>query len=115
MSSLAWLGSTVTFPEGVITPEQYGAIGDGTADDTAALGAALADLEVGDTLWISPDKVYTHSTMADLAAPRRGPGSASSAWTWLIARYDVELTNPGGIPTRLLQGAVIVDPETTRG
>lgn len=42
------------------------------------------------------------------------PGSVSSTWTWLIARYDIKLTAPDNKTTRLLSGWVIVDPQVTR-
>lgn len=40
--------------------------------------------------------------------------AVSSAWTWRHGRYDVELTNPAGVPDRLDQGHIILDRETTR-
>src|SRR5690606_1990878 len=42
------------------------------------------------------------------------PGEAISEWTWRQARYDIELVNPEGRPTRLLEGHVFVSPEVTR-
>ena len=40
--------------------------------------------------------------------------TVSSGWTWKSAVYDVELVQPGGAVTRVLQGKVTVDPEVTR-
>ena len=42
------------------------------------------------------------------------PGSASAAWEWHAARYDIKLTNPSGTVTRLIQGNVIVRFQVTR-
>jgi hypothetical protein len=42
------------------------------------------------------------------------PGSASETWTFLSARYDVELTSPSGSVTRLIEGPVVVRPNVTR-
>lgn len=43
------------------------------------------------------------------------PAATSAAWTWRFARWDLELTNPGGVViTRLVEGSVLVDPEITR-
>lgn len=44
-----------------VTPEAFGAVGNGVADDTAALRSALASLKAGQTLYLAPGKVYTHS------------------------------------------------------
>lgn len=41
------------------------------------------------------------------------PAAASAAWGWRSGRYDVELTSPTGKVTRVLKGAVRVDPEVT--
>lgn len=37
----------------------------------------------------------------------------SSAWKFRFAHYDIELTAPSGSVTRLVEGPVIVRPETT--
>lgn len=42
------------------------------------------------------------------------PGAASSLWAWTEGVYDVELVDPDSHVTRLLQGRVVVSPETTR-
>ena len=52
-----------------LTPEAFGAVGDGTADDTAALRRALDALRPGDTLVIGTGKVYTHSDVLTISTP----------------------------------------------
>lgn len=42
------------------------------------------------------------------------PKTVSRDWTWRLARYDVEITTPGGATTRFLEGSVVVHPEITR-
>ncbi|MER6830833.1 hypothetical protein ABT352_32905 [Streptosporangium sp. NPDC000563] len=42
------------------------------------------------------------------------PGDESTPWVWTEGVYDLELVSPSGAPTRLLMGAVRVDPEVTR-
>ena len=40
--------------------------------------------------------------------------ATSSAWQWRKAVYDLELTDGSGMVTRLIRGAILVDPEVTR-
>lgn len=40
------------------------------------------------------------------------PAATSAAWTWTFGRWALELTAPNGAVTRLVEGAVLVDPET---
>jgi hypothetical protein len=42
------------------------------------------------------------------------PATASTAWTWKTAAYDVELADDAGAVTRLVEGHVVVHPEVTR-
>jgi hypothetical protein len=42
------------------------------------------------------------------------PASVSSAWMWSFAAYDVELIDPDGEVTRLVEGFLVVRPEVTR-
>jgi len=44
------------------------------------------------------------------------PGATSLAWTWIAveAKYDVLLTGPAGQLIRMLEGDVLVSPDTTR-
>jgi len=46
-----------------ITPEQYGAVGDGVTNDAVALQAALNALTPGATLYLGPGKTYVHTTV----------------------------------------------------
>lgn len=40
--------------------------------------------------------------------------STSSSWPWRFGRWDLEVTDPDGAVTRIMQGAVFVNPEVTR-
>jgi len=42
------------------------------------------------------------------------PAATTAAFTWNRGVYDLNLTSPGGVVTRLLQGYAIVSPEVTR-
>ncbi|NQU36046.1 MAG: right-handed parallel beta-helix repeat-containing protein [Actinobacteria bacterium] len=53
----------------VITPAEFGAIGDGVADDTAAVQNAFDSLETGDTLTIPAGKTYRHTAVLKLSTP----------------------------------------------
>jgi hypothetical protein len=44
----------------------------------------------------------------------RIPHATSTAWTWRLARYDVEVTDPNGLRDDFLEGSVVVRPEITR-
>lgn len=50
----------------IITPEMFGAVGDGSADDTSALQAAFDACGYGTTLLIAPDKTYCHTAIVSL-------------------------------------------------
>lgn len=65
----------------------------------------------------SPTTVYDlgpHLTVTGTAVELVIPAEASSAWVWRWGVYDVEIVDPGGSPTRLIQGSVGVSPEVTR-
>lgn len=65
-------------------PEQFGAIGDGVADDTAAFNDAIAALGAGGTLQLSA-KTYLITSEVSLAGKSiRGVGMASSGYTVAI-------------------------------
>lgn len=61
--------------EGFVTPEQFGAVGDGVTDDTAAIQAALLDSNVHKTKVLltnkykvtQPVKVYAHSSIEGIS------------------------------------------------
>ena len=55
-----------------------------------------------------------HLTVDDTTVELDIPAEVSSEWTWRQARYDIELVDPDGRPTRLLEGHVFVSPEVTR-
>jgi uncharacterized protein YfaP (DUF2135 family) len=44
----------------------------------------------------------------------RVPAEDSSAWTFRTGAYDVELEDPDGNVTRLVEGHVVIQPEITR-
>lgn len=59
---------------GAVTPEEYGAVGDGTTNDYAALQAAL---NTGRQVYRSPGKVYAHTTALSITTSHQrfcGPG-----------------------------------------
>jgi hypothetical protein len=74
------------FADFQVDPRDFGGVGDGVADDTAALLAALAALPKGGTLVI-PRGVWTYSQ--DLVLPRgsvlRGVGRSQGSGTWETA------------------------------
>jgi hypothetical protein len=42
------------------------------------------------------------------------PGEVSSGWSWRAAVYDVEYVDADGLPHRVDQGKLKIDPEVTR-
>jgi hypothetical protein len=65
----------------------------------------------------SPTVAYDlgpHLAIAGTAVEVTIPAEDSSLWTWCGGVYDVELVDPDGNPTRLIQGNVVVSPEVTR-
>lgn len=53
-------------------------------------------------------------TCAGTAVTLRLTPTDTATWSWGTARYDIELSDPGGHVTRLVEGKVLVDPEVTR-
>lgn len=53
-------------------------------------------------------------TAAHGHAEVRIPAATSAAWSWRLARFDIELTDLDGAVTRFVEGFVVVRPETTR-
>ncbi|GAB2597885.1 right-handed parallel beta-helix repeat-containing protein [Microlunatus antarcticus] len=53
-----------------LTPEAFGAVGNGKVDDTAALRRALDALRPGTTLKLGAGKVYAHDDVLTLRTPR---------------------------------------------
>ena len=51
------------------TPEQYGAVGDGTTDDTSALNSVIAASSAGDTIFIAGGKTYRHVSVITINVP----------------------------------------------
>jgi hypothetical protein len=41
------------------------------------------------------------------------PAATSTEWAWTFGRWSLELTTPAGTVIRLVEGAVLVDAETT--
>jgi polygalacturonase len=54
---------TTSPPAGSLRPADFGAVGDGVTDDTAALQRALDAVPSGGTLWLTPGAVYAHSDL----------------------------------------------------
>lgn len=63
--TLATLGD-ITATGGIITPEDYGAVGNGTTDDTAALQNAFNAAE-GKTVYLDPAKSYRHTSVMTIS------------------------------------------------
>lgn len=58
--------SDIVSTGGVIKPEDYGAVGDGSTDDTTALQSTF-DAATGKTVYLDPDKTYTHSQVLTIS------------------------------------------------
>ena len=54
----------------VVTPQKYGAVGNGIADDTKALQTAFNSLKPGGSLTLSAGKVYRHTAVLKVTVPR---------------------------------------------
>lgn len=50
-------------------PELYGAVGDGTTNDTAALVATFAAMSPGDVLELPTGKIYAHNAVLTISTP----------------------------------------------
>lgn len=59
-------------------------------------------------------ELYDHLALGVTTVELLLPAEVTAEWTWRQARYDIELVNPEGRPTRLLEGHVFVSPEVTR-
>nr|WP_232530901.1 glycosyl hydrolase family 28-related protein [Microlunatus antarcticus] len=68
-----------------LSPQSFGAVGDGSTDDTAALQRALDALRPGQTLDIAAGKVYRHS---DILTVRQPDVSISGSGTFLATNED---------------------------
>lgn len=74
------IASDVTPPQragGEVRPEDHGAVGDGVADDTSALQAALDALDPNDVLVLPQGRVYRHDDVLRVTRPWSritGPG-----------------------------------------
>ena len=65
----------------------------------------------------SDDVLFTlddHLTVEDTTVELDIPAESSAEWSWRQARYDIELVDPDGRPTRLIEGFAFVSPEVTR-
>lgn len=54
----------------IVTPEQFGAAGDGVQDDTLAVQAALDAVDPGGTILFTPGATYLHSDVLHLTTSR---------------------------------------------
>lgn len=89
----------------IVKPEQFGAIGDGVADDTASMLAALATLK---TVNCTSGKIYklTGSLTVDLMKQSlNGNGSILSFATLAGALKAIIMINSGGTPSDIVPGA----------
>lgn len=74
---------------------------------SAVLSLSLAE---GITLDAEEGKIFLYVPAGDTAALNAGSSRAGKTY-----RYDIELTNPSGEVSRILEGDFIVTPEVTRG
>ena len=84
-----------------VTPEQFGAQGDGTTDDTAAVQAALDSLSPGGTLLLADGRTYRHATVVRVTQPGvtiRGTGTmlagAEAESAVYLAADDITVDGP---------------------
>jgi hypothetical protein len=85
-----------------LTPEAFGAVGDGVADDTSALQKACDSLSPGHTLVIAAGKVYRHRKVISLdvaGSHVTGPGSllASAEQSSSLRINANDVTLDGGL------------------
>jgi hypothetical protein len=92
------------------TPEDFGALGDGVADDTAALQQALDALERGQTLVLQAGRVYRHTQV--LVARR--PGSRITGPGQLLATDEERSSLQLQADDVQLDGVVLAVAGTTR-
>lgn len=64
LASTSWAS-----PGRIVTPEAFGAVGNGKSDDTSAIRAAINALRPGDTLAIAAGKVYRHTDVLTIRTP----------------------------------------------
>lgn len=55
-----------------------------------------------------------NATVAGTTVTLRLTPADTATWFWGSALYDIELSDPSGNITRLVEGKVLVDPEVTR-
>lgn len=56
---------------------------------------------------------FTGITVVGNVVTIQAPASATAAWTWDTAAYDVKLTN-GTQAARIIEGILTIDPQVTR-
>ena len=81
-----------------------------TVTGWSARGQIRHPIDSDDVLYELDDDLTVEATTVELYIP----AEASSEWSWRQAVYDIELVDPDGRPTRLLEGFVFVSPEVTR-
>ena len=89
-----------------VDPSSFGAVGDGTTDDTAALQHALDSLEAGDTLVIPAGKTYRHSdvlTIRNAGVRLSGPGTllATNEERSAVSIDAANVTVDGGLELKI--------------
>jgi hypothetical protein len=83
----------------------------------SGVSGTLTDWDAAGQIRESVDGTLLHELSCDVgesAVTIEIPAATSSAWTWTRGVYDVKLTAPGGGASRLIKGAVLVDPQVTR-
>lgn len=73
---------------------RYGAVGDGSTDDTAAINLAIADLNAstyGGVLYFPPKKFKVTAALTAITKPARVLGGAGGATRYLLTQYGATI------------------------
>ena len=103
--SLHVIGDQIAWNQYYVTPEQFGAVGDGVTDDTKAIQAAFDAAANGGTVKFGKQKTYLVSKQADQTAYVAG-GSHPNLMHYML-RINGSITILGN-------GATLKEPEITQ-
>lgn len=92
-----------------ILPDSFGAVGNGTTDDTAALQKALDSLRTGQTLTLPAGKIYRHTNVLRI----RTPGITVNGSGTLLAANEAASAVIIEADNVVLQGVTLRTAQTT--